>query len=177
MGTEEGHRSLESTPLTIRWEELWEIARHGQEVYPAECCGILVGSKGKGKEVIRIYRARNLCQDRPRDRYEIDPLEYWRVDQEIRAQGPSGLEIIGFYHSHPDHLPEPSAWDLEYAWPAHSYLILSLNAGEVDQFRSWQLDEREGRFQEEPLRISGRSAIPESPTPSFPFPGRSAVRW
>lgn len=158
--------------LTITREILREIARHGRQAYPAECCGILVGSKGERKEILRAYPARNLREDRPGDRYEIDPLEYWRVDQKLQDEDSIGLEILGFYHSHPDHFPEPSVWDLEYAWPGHSYLIFSLNAGEAGRFKSWILDESEVKFNEEPLHICGKPPMPASPPASFPSPRR-----
>lgn len=102
--------------------------------YPHEGCGILVG---KGKEVKGAYSTRNMVKDRAHDRYEIDPKEFIEIDKRASE---SGLDIVGFYHSHPDHPPLPSQFDRERAWSDYIYLILSVSKdGRVEE-RAWIFD-------------------------------------
>jgi len=132
-------------------EVIEEITQHGRRAYPAECCGILVGKNGKEKRVIEAYATKNLREGERQERYEIDPLEFFRVDKEAREAGLAGLEVIGFYHSHPDHPPYPSSVDLQMAWPGYMYLILSMVSGNVKSFKVWVLNEGKAQFREEPL--------------------------
>jgi len=87
-------------------------------------------------EVVRVAQARNLNSDRAHDRYELDPQDFMRADQEARE---AGLEIVGIWHSHPDHPAEPSETDRVTAWEGWSYLIATVTADGVPAVRSWRL--------------------------------------
>ncbi len=131
-----------------------DIIRVGKKAYPHEGCGFLLGSRGQDREaqVLRVREAQNTNADRPRDRFEIDPKEFMQVDRQAEKDGE---EIVGFFHSHPDHPDRPSGFDREMAWPRYSYLIVSVMGGTEVSARSWVLAEDNGEFQEEELRVGG----------------------
>ncbi|HXV76962.1 MAG TPA: M67 family metallopeptidase [Candidatus Polarisedimenticolaceae bacterium] len=137
------------SPPPVIWpvelvERLRRLARRG---YPHEVCGLLVGRSDRhATRVARISRARNLATDRLRDRFELDPTDYLRADREARRDG---LDVVGVWHTHPDHPARPSATDLASAWPELSYVIVSVGVDGVRQIRCWRLDG--GRFVEQPL--------------------------
>ena len=113
-----------------------EIRRHGEAAYPAECCGALVGRlEGEAKEVVRLAPAVNRRTDDPH-RYLIAPDDLRRLDAEVRA---AGLDIVGYYHSHPDHPAAPSAFDAAHAWPWYSYVIVRIDQGRGAELASWVL--------------------------------------
>ena len=115
-----------------------EIRRHGEAAYPAECCGVLVGrAEAEAKEVVRLAPAVNRRTDDPH-RYLIAPDDLRRLEAEVRA---AGQEIVGYYHSHPDHPARPSAFDTEHAWPWYSYLIVRIDRGRSADLASWVLDD------------------------------------
>ena len=115
-----------------------EIRRHGEAAYPAECCGVLVGrAEAEAKEVVRLAPAVNRRTDDPH-RYLIAPDDLRRLEVEVRA---AGQEIVGYYHSHPDHPARPSAFDTEHAWPWYSYLIVRIDRGRGADLASWVLDD------------------------------------
>jgi len=123
--------------VTLRLSDgvLAEIRRQGERAYPAECCGVLVGRTGELKEVLRVIPVMNR---RPYDphRYLISPDDLQRADAEVRS---ASLEVLGFYHSHPDHPAAPSAFDVEHAWPWYSYVIVRVDPGGAAEVTSWQL--------------------------------------
>ena len=105
----------------------------------------MIGRIDRRRVVVEgVFHARNLNVERARDRFLLDPQDHLAVDRVARRRG---LDIIGFWHSHPDHPAEPSATDLKAAWEDHSYLIVSTAACGVNDFRSWRLDG--GSFLEE----------------------------
>ena len=115
--------------------------------YPAETCGLLLGRAERGRtETRKVVRARNLNQERARDRYDLDPADFLAADQAARQEG---LEIVGVWHSHPDHPAEPSETDRASAWEGWSYVIVEVTARGVAALRSWRLDGE--RFVEEPV--------------------------
>jgi len=115
-----------------------EIRRHGEDAYPAECCGAMVGRiEGAAKEVLRLSPAVNRRIDDPH-RYLIAPDDLRRLEREVRE---AGQEIVGYYHSHPDHPARPSAFDAEHAWPWYSYLIVRIDRGRGVDMASWVLDD------------------------------------
>ena len=130
-------------PTSLR-RQLHGWARDG---YPHEVCGLLVGSSGaEATTVSRVTRARNLAVERLRDRYTLDPEHFLAVDSVARE---SGMEVVGVWHTHPDHPPRPSSTDREAAWECFSYLILAVNADGVADITAWRL--RRGRFDEQPV--------------------------
>jgi proteasome lid subunit RPN8/RPN11 len=127
-----------------------EIRRHGEAAYPAECCGALVGRlEGQAKEVVRLVPAVNRRTDDPH-RYLIAPDDLRRLEIEVRA---AGEEIVGYYHSHPDHPARPSAFDAEHAWPWYSYLIVRIDRGRGADMASWVLDDERPLMHPESLDV------------------------
>ena len=115
--------------------------------HPHEVCGLLVGRAGGGVSVVqRVTRARNLAVGRLADRYTLDPRDFLEADRQARRDG---LDIIGVWHTHPDHPARPSSTDLEAAWEGYSYLILSVHRDGVADFRAWRLEG--AAFREQPL--------------------------
>lgn len=116
--------------------------------YPNETCGLLIGrQQGVEVEVMDTVIARNLNQVRAADRFELDPQDFLKADQEARA---AGLELVGIWHSHPDHPAQPSVTDREFAWEGWSYLILSVQQGKLLHLKSWRLSD--GLFVEEEIQ-------------------------
>jgi len=114
-----------------------EIRREGERAYPAECCGVLAGYPGEVKEVLKLVPMTNQRTDDPH-RYLIAPDDLRRIEAELRS---SGLEVLGYYHSHPDHPAAPSAFDTEQAWPWYSYIIVRVDGARAAELTSWVLDD------------------------------------
>jgi len=123
--------------VTLRVSEvlLGTIHREGERAYPGECCGVLAGQPGEIKQVRRLLPVVNRRADDPH-RYLIAPEDLQRVEAEVRQ---ADLEVLGFYHSHPDHPAAPSSFDAEHAWPWYSYLIVRVDRGRAVEATSWQL--------------------------------------
>jgi len=129
------------------------IREHGRKTYPEECCGALVGIHGGGRAAVR--RIERLPNSRGGDRlrrFRIDAADYRRV--EAAAEG-SGLELLGFYHSHPDHPAVPSDYDREHAMPFFHYVVVSVCSGEPGAIASWVLSEDRAAFERETLTDGG----------------------
>jgi proteasome lid subunit RPN8/RPN11 len=111
------------------------IRRQGEQAYPAECCGLLAGRPGEVKEVLQLVPVANRRTDDPR-RYLIAPDDLRSVESDLRG---SGLEVLGCYHSHPDHPAAPSAFDVAQAWPWYSYIIVQVDRARAGDLTSWVL--------------------------------------
>jgi proteasome lid subunit RPN8/RPN11 len=124
--------------LKFRQSDFEEIRRHGEEIYPHECCGILLGGMdGDTRAVRAIVRCRNTRIDSPQNRYNIDPRELVRVQREARERE---LDIIGFYHSHPDRPARWSQTDFQEAhWIGCSYVITAVEKGKAAVTNSFAL--------------------------------------
>jgi proteasome lid subunit RPN8/RPN11 len=128
-----------------------EIGEHGAAAYPHECCGALLGSAGPEKTVVRLLRIDNARERaHARNRFLVTDDDYRRAE---RAADAAGLDLLGFYHSHPDHPARPSRYDLDQALPYFSYVIVAIERGEPGPMTSWVLAEDRSRFEEE--RITG----------------------
>ncbi len=144
--------------LRIGQAEYGELRRHGEEAYPHESCGVLLGwADGDQRVVARVVRCGNTRSDSPQDRYGIDPREVLRAERQGRERGE---DIVGFYHSHPDHPARWSATDLAEAhWIACSYVITGVERGRADATRSFLLEAGGGedakRFCDEEIQVSG----------------------
>jgi proteasome lid subunit RPN8/RPN11 len=125
------------------------IRREGERAYPAECCGVLAGRPGEVKEVSRLVPMRNRRTDDPH-RYLIAPDDLRRVEAELRL---AGLEVLGCYHSHPDHPAAPSAFDTEQAWPWYSYIIVRVDQGRAAELTSWVLDDDRSMMRPESVDV------------------------
>ncbi|HLY35499.1 MAG TPA: M67 family metallopeptidase [Candidatus Limnocylindria bacterium] len=123
------------------------VKAHGAEGYPHEICGILLGPRG-GRTATEARRARNIVVDRARDRYEIDPRDHIRIQKEADA---GGLDILGYYHSHPDHPAQASRFDTERAWAGYVYVIVSVANGQPVDANAFVADSDGGPFRPEPL--------------------------
>ena len=135
--------------MKINGEALDAIRAHGAEGYPHEICGIMVGPRGDG-EVTEVKRARNIVVDRARDRYEIDPRDHIRIQREADA---AGLDIVGYYHSHPDHPAQASRFDTERAWAGYVYLIVAVHDGKPIDANAFVAEKDGGPFHPEPLEV------------------------
>ena len=128
-----------------------EIAAHGERDYPYECCGLLIGRfAGNGSKVVtETYPISNAREEAAkRNRFLIRPEELLRGEQYAAAQN---LDIVGFYHSHPDDQAVPSQYDLEHAWPAYSYIVVAVRNGQKEDLRSWEMQADRLRFNEEEI--------------------------
>jgi proteasome lid subunit RPN8/RPN11 len=155
--------------LRIKEAQMEAIRQHGVRDYPRECCGVMLGEvNGAGKAVGEIVPLRNLRSDPARaqellpvddpareteqNRFLLDPLDQLRVEKEARARG---LEVLGYYHSHPDHPARPSIYDREHAWPWYSYVIVSIERGIAKDLTCWVVAEAGGMFCPEPVEVVG----------------------
>ncbi|HYX68891.1 MAG TPA: M67 family metallopeptidase [Terriglobales bacterium] len=140
--------------LKIRQPVLASLRRHGEETYPHECCGVLLGAFEDGARTVReVVRAGNTRLDALHNRYHIDPAELVRIQRQARERR---LEIVGFYHSHPDHPARWSATDLAEAhWVGCSYVITSVEKGKAAVTNSFLLAgtvEEDKHFEDEEVR-------------------------
>lgn len=133
--------------LTLSDQAIAAIRDHGRAMYPDECCGALIGRDGV---VAEAFALPNTTEEGPRRRFLVRPSDYRAAER--RAEQ-AGAELLGFYHSHPDHPAEPSRYDLEHAWPVFSYVIVSVQNGDPREVRSWRLREDRSQFDEEDLRV------------------------
>jgi proteasome lid subunit RPN8/RPN11 len=135
--------------IQLSEKERDEIARHAEGDYPYECCGLLLGKiEGAGlKSVTEVYPISNAREEEAkRNRFLIRPEELMQGEQHA---GQKGLDVVGFYHSHPDHPAVPSQYDLEHAWPVYSYIVVSVRAGIAGDLRSWEMETDRSTFTEE----------------------------
>lgn len=121
------------------------IVRHSMEIYPYEACGILLSHSENERHVKEVYPTSNVTSENQATRYLVDPLEFLDADKWAEEQG---LDICGFYHSHPDHPSAPSEYDRKMAWEGYLYLILSVNGGKFHDARAWIYDSGEAHFNE-----------------------------
>jgi proteasome lid subunit RPN8/RPN11 len=133
------------------------LRQHGEATYPHECCGVLVGEfdDAGGKEVKSVVQCGNTRTDSPQNRYHISPSELVRIQREAML---ANQDIVGFYHSHPDHPARWSATDLAEAhWTGCSYVITSVEKGYAVLTNSFLLvGEEDGKhFEDELYEVSG----------------------
>lgn len=121
------------------------IRAHGAETYPNECCGALIGRDGIVTDSLALS---NMTDEGPRTRFRVTPKDYREAE---RRASDAGGELLGFYHSHPDHPARPSQYDLDHAWPFFSYVIVSVREGVSGDMTSWRLREDRSAFDQEDL--------------------------
>ncbi len=131
-------------------EHLSAIVCHGEAAYPYEGCGILLGREMDGRKIVQeILLVENARESEAQyNRYLIPPKAVMKAEQ-LAAQ--KGLDIIGFFHSHPDHPHRPSEFDREHAWPWYSYLITSVHKGRGATTAAWTLADDRSTFNPEEL--------------------------
>ncbi|HEV8384788.1 MAG TPA: M67 family metallopeptidase [Candidatus Acidoferrales bacterium] len=129
------------------------IREQGAKSYPQECCGALLGRDSSGdREIVDLLPLDNRHAESPGNRYVISPHDVRRAEQ---TAGQRGLELVGWYHSHPDHPALPSEFDRAQAWPWYSYVILSVQQRRPGQLTSWRLGDDRARFSPERIAING----------------------
>src|SRR4026209_2401531 len=138
--------------ITIAEEQLNEIREHGIRDYPYECCGLLLGRfASETKIVTETYPISNAREESAkRNRFLITPEELMKGERYARQHD---LEVVGFYHSHPDSPAVPSQYDLEHAWPTYSYIIVKTLADEATDLFSWEQEPDRSKFNQEELRM------------------------
>ena len=141
--------------LTLSFEDYAALRAHGEETYPHECCGVLLGRfSDAGNEVRGIVQAGNTRTDSAHNRYHIDPVELIRIQRQARK---AELDIVGFYHSHPDHPAMWSSTDFAVAhWVGCSYVITRVAEGKADVTNSFLLKgtgEEDKAFEDEAIEI------------------------
>lgn len=144
--------------LQLTRMQLDTMATHGADGYPHEVCGLLVGRFSGDRQVrtvLEVHPTGNNNTERAHDRYDLDPIDYMRIETDAEARG---LEVVGVYHTHPDHPSRASETDRQRAadvWgdaESWSYLILAIHDGKLASQQSWVL--RKGAFDEEPVTVS-----------------------
>ena len=144
--------------LKISSQLLDQVHTHGEASYPEEGAGLLLGAtNGETKQVLGL-----VCLDNSRERadrhnrYLLKPEDYLHGEMEASRQG---LDVIGVFHSHPDHPDWPSEFDREWALPVLSYVITSVRKGRAVESKAWLLSEDREQFVEEPIELSNDTAI------------------
>jgi proteasome lid subunit RPN8/RPN11 len=141
--------------LKITYSDYVALRAHGEETFPHECCGVLLGkSTPEGNLVSEIIRAGNTRTDSAHNRYNIAPEELIKIQRQSRKLG---LDIVGFYHSHPDHPAQWSQTDFNEAhWVGCSYIITAVASGKATITNSFLLtgtNEEDKKFLDEPIEI------------------------
>jgi len=150
------------TTLWISAHLAEKIRSHGAETYPHECCGALLGRDSElekadsAREVLGLFPLINRRDDSPRNRFSVTAQDVLEADKTAQQQG---LEVIGWYHSHPDHPARPSQYDRDHAWPWYSYIIVSVQNGAPQDMTSWRLNDDREEFSPEGIEIRHRAAV------------------
>ncbi len=153
--------------LSLSSDLLHRIHAHGESAYPEEGAGLLLGVVGNGgvgndaagadRQVIDLLVFSNAREDSARhNRYLLTPQDYLRGEQEAARRG---LDVIGVFHSHPDHPNRPSEFDRQWAMPFLSYIITSVHSGRAIESRSWRLAEDREQFIEEAIVVANSIRI------------------
>ena len=146
---------MNSRQLTVTGGVDDAIRAHGQATYPHECCGALLG---RDNQVTDIVALPNTTEEGPRRRFLVRPSDYSQAE---RRASESGAELLGFYHSHPDHPARPSQYDLDHAWPTFAYIIVAVAAGSAGDMTVWYLKDDRSSFEEGSLH-HGENSHPDT---------------
>ena len=145
-----------SAQLKISPELASQIRSHGAETYPHECCGALLGrdTEVTGSRVYREIHALhplvNSRDDSPQNRFSVTSKDVLEAEKDARTRG---LEVVGWYHSHPDHPARPSQYDRDHAWPWYSYIIVSVANKIPEDMTSWRLTDDRADFECEEIEL------------------------
>src|SRR5881396_376648 len=139
--------------ICLAQQQLQEMRAHGERDYPFECCGLMLGrfedTRKKAVETYPISNARE--EEAKRNRFLMRPEELMRGEKYAREKH---LDVVGFYHSHPDDRAVPAQYDLEHAWPSYSYIVVAVEKGHAADLRSWEMETDRSRFNEEEITPS-----------------------
>jgi len=140
--------------LKISQALIQKIHAHGVETYPHECCGALLGNDAEaGREVLDLLPLANRRDDSPRNRFEVTAEDVRLAEKTAREKR---LDLIGWYHSHPDAPARPSEYDRDHAWPWYSYIIVSVQKGEPMDTTSWRLQDDRTAYDPEAIEIKAQ---------------------
>src|SRR5213079_85246 len=142
--------------LSISKELAERIRAHGAETYPHECCGALLGRDNEPREILGLFPLINRRDDSPQNRFSVTAQDVLDAEKSARQQG---LDVVGWYHSHPDHPARPSEYDRDHAWPWYSYIIVSVQNGAPQDMTSWRLNDDRKGFSPEGIEIRYRAAL------------------
>jgi len=148
--------TMAETVLSISKELVERIRAHGAETYPDECCGALLGRDLESREIVALFPVINRRDDSPRNRFSVSAQDVVDAEKSARAQG---LDVVGWYHSHPDHPARPSQYDRDHAWPWYSYIIVSVAKGQPQDMTSWRLDDNREQFSPEAIQIRQGASV------------------
>jgi len=156
----------ENFQLCISRDLSERIRRHGAETFPHECCGALLGRDSTAvgsdnsqasrtpREVLDLFPMVNRRDDSPRNRFAVTADDVRDAEKAARRHG---LDVVGWYHSHPDHPARPSQFDREHAWPWYSYIIVSVMSGVPAEMTSWRLNDDRQDYSTERIEIRNRA--------------------
>jgi proteasome lid subunit RPN8/RPN11 len=131
-------------------EHIKQIEAHGEKTYPYECGGMLIGRFEEGrKTVLELLPMENAMDEAEQhNRVLITPKDVLRAERYAREKR---LDVVGYYHSHPDHVAEPSQFDLDHALPVWTYIIVSVESGKAVDIRAWEMENDRSKFNEEEI--------------------------
>jgi proteasome lid subunit RPN8/RPN11 len=155
--------------LKLNAELAGKIRDHGAETYPHECCGALLGKDVNSestatslggpaipcREVLGVFPLVNRRDDSPRNRFSVTAEDVLAAEKSAREQG---MDLVGWYHSHPDHPARPSQYDRDHAWPWYSYVIVSVANGYPREMTSWRLRDDREEFSAEEIVVANQGA-------------------
>ena len=137
--------------IEISTQFLDRIKIHGEEIYSEECCGALFGNYSDGnRTILDIHEFENEKEESRQNRFLITPEKYTLAEKLAEKKN---LQLIGFYHSHPDHPAQPSQFDIEHALPWFIYIIVSVNNGKANNLTSWILKEDRSEFDLQNIKL------------------------
>ncbi|HWT88341.1 MAG TPA: M67 family metallopeptidase [Candidatus Angelobacter sp.] len=142
--------------LSISKELAERIRAHGAETYPHECCGALLGRDDEAREILGLFPLINRRDDSPQNRFSVTAQDVLDAEKFARQQE---LDVVGWYHSHPDHPARPSEYDRDHAWPWYSYIIVSVAQGQPQDMTSWRLNDDRQQFSPEGIQIQQRATV------------------
>ncbi len=133
--------------VTFKPEARTQMISIGEKGYPHEICGLMLGKADETRIVSEVFECGNLNKLKPEIRYDLDPKDYIKGEALARQKG---LDVVGIFHSHPDHPDKASETDRQAAWPGFSYVIMSIQKGKFASMKSWVLN-NQSQFDEEPI--------------------------
>jgi proteasome lid subunit RPN8/RPN11 len=144
--------------LRLSTEIVAKIRAHGAETYPHECCGALLGRDADGdasRQILALFPLVNRRDDSPRNRFSVASEDVRHAEKAAREKG---LDVVGWYHSHPDHPARPSQYDRDHAWPWYSYIIIAVASGKPEDMTSWRLRDDRSEFDAEEIAVREHAA-------------------